>query len=87
MPQKKAAFKHIKKSRKRYLRNQPVINEIKTLTKKFIASIEDKAADNAGKLLQALVKKINKAKSKGIIHGKTASRKISRLTKKAHTLK
>jgi len=87
VPQKKAAFKYIKQSRKRYLRNQPVISEIKTLTKKFIASVEAKAVDNARKILQVLIKKIDKAKSMGVIHRKTASRKISRLTKKAHTLK
>jgi len=87
MPQMKAAFKDIKQNKKRRMRNESAISEIKTLLKKFGDFTDNKDAANAKKLLPLLVKKINKAKSKGAIHRKTASRKISRITKKAARLK
>jgi len=87
MPQIKAAFKDIKQNKKRRLRNESVVSEIKTLLKKFGDFADNKDAANAKKLLPLLVKKINKAKSKGVIHRKTASRKISRITKKAARFK
>lgn len=86
MPQAKAAFKDIKQSKKRYERNQRAINEIRTLTKKFNELAVSKDAEAAKKLLAQLVQKIDKAKSKGILHKKTASRKVSRLSRKAARL-
>lgn len=86
MPQAKAAFKDIKQSNKRYERNQRAINEIKTLAKRFNELVVSKDAEAAKKLLAQLVQKIDKAKSKGILHKKTASRKVSRLSRKAARL-
>lgn len=87
MPQMKAAFKDIKQNKKRRMRNESAISEIKTLLKKFGDFADNKDSANAKKLLPSLIKKINKAKSKGTLHRKTASRKISRITKKAARLK
>jgi len=87
MPQIKAAFKAIKQNKKRYARNQAVFNELKNLTRKFNDLAETKDAQNAKTCLKNLISKINKAKSKGILHKKTASRKISRLSRKAAKLK
>jgi len=86
MPQAKAAFKDIRQNKKRYERNQRVINEIKTLTKRFNELVVSKDAEAAKKLLVQLVQKIDKAKSKGMLHKKTASRKVSRLSRKAARL-
>jgi len=86
MPQTKAAFKDIKQSKKRYERNQRAINEIRTLTKRFNELVVSKDAEAAKKLLARLVQKIDKAKGKGILHKKTASRKVSRLSRKAARL-
>ena len=87
MPQQKAAFKAIKVSNKKRIRNESVINEVKTLTKKFNVLVSSKDAAGAKKTLTTLIKKINKAKSKNALHKKTASRKISRIMKKAAKLK
>jgi small subunit ribosomal protein S20 len=49
--------------------------------------IAEKKAEEAKQYLNALVVKYMQAASKGIIHKKTASRKISRLAKKINSLK
>ncbi|PIU41811.1 MAG: 30S ribosomal protein S20 [Candidatus Omnitrophica bacterium CG07_land_8_20_14_0_80_42_15] len=87
MPQLKAAYQYIKVSKKKHIRNQDVKNEIKTLVKQFTTLVASKDFENAKKTFSILVKKINKAKSKGIIHKKAASRKISRLAIKAAKFK
>lgn len=45
-----------------------------------------KKADEAKNLLKAIVSKLDKAASKGIIHKNAAARKASRLTKKLSVL-
>ena len=87
VPQLKSAFKAIKVNEKKHRRNQDVINEIKTLIKKFNDSAVGKDVEAAKKVLPSLIKKINKAISKGILHKKAASRKISRIMKKAARFK
>jgi small subunit ribosomal protein S20 len=87
VPQKKAAFKAIKVSEKKRLRNQAVINEVKTLSKRFRAALDAGEGEKVKKILTLLIKRINQAKSKGIIHRATASRKISRIMKNARKLK
>jgi small subunit ribosomal protein S20 len=86
VPQQKAAFKAIKVSNKKYLRNQRFVNEIKTLQKKFRDYLVAKDAENVRKSAVVLVQKINKAQSKGIIHKTAASRKISRIMQKTAAL-
>ncbi|MDP2921455.1 MAG: 30S ribosomal protein S20 [Candidatus Omnitrophota bacterium] len=85
MPILHASYKDIKKSAKRALRNQSVKSELKTETKKFLDLVSAKKMEEAKKQLNFLISQLDKAKSKGIIHKNTASRKISRLTKKLKT--
>ena len=82
MPILHASYKDIKKSAKRALRNQSVKSNLKTETKKFIELISSKKIEEAKKQLNCLISQLDKAKSKGIIHRNTASRKISRLMRK-----
>ena len=82
MPILHASYKDIKKSAKKALRNQSVKSELKTETKKFIDLVSSKKTEEAKKQLNYLISQFGKAKSKGIIHKNTASRKISRLMKK-----
>ena len=82
MPILHASYKDIKKSAKRALRNQSVKSNLKTETKKFIELISSKKIEEAKKQLNCLISQLDKAKSKGIIHRNTASRKKSRLMKK-----
>jgi len=82
MPILHASYKDIKKSAKKALRNQSVKSELKTETKKFLDLISSKKMEEAKKQLNFLMSQLDKARSKGIIHKNTASRKISRLMKK-----
>lgn len=77
----KSAKKRIKVIEKKTLRNKMIKSKVKTETKKLIGAVEanDKAA--AAAQLLVVISEIDKAKSKGIFHKKTASRKVARLTK------
>ncbi|MFN3739829.1 MAG: 30S ribosomal protein S20 [Thermodesulfovibrionales bacterium] len=82
----KSAMKRVRQAKKREARNKAVKSTIKTLVKKVEAAIASNNKEETTKNLQAAVKYIMKAASKGIIHKNTAARKISRLTKKANTI-
>ena len=85
MPILHASYKDIKKSAKKALRNQSVKSELKTETKKFLDLISSKKMEEAKNQLNSLMSQLDKARSKGIIHKNTASRKKSRLMKKLKT--
>ncbi len=82
MPRERTAYKELRKAKTRHARNIAVVSELKTLAKNFERLISDKKTEEAGKALPQLVSKIDRAASKGIIKDNTASRKISRLTRK-----
>jgi len=87
MPILHASYKDIKKSAKKALRNQSVQSELKTEVKKFIELVSAKKTEEAKKQVNYLISLIDKAKSKGILHKNTASRKKSRLMKKIAQIK
>ena len=82
MPNKRAALKQIHKSRTRHLRNLDVKSELKTLVKKFQASLSAKKVEDAKTALALLLKKIDTASSKGILHRNTAARNKSNLMRR-----
>jgi small subunit ribosomal protein S20 len=86
MPIKRASFKDLRKSKKRHIRNVTIRTELHTLNKKFDALIAGKNTAEAKDTLKALLSKIDKAASKGIIHRNAASRKSSRLAKRLAAL-
>jgi small subunit ribosomal protein S20 len=65
---------------KRRARNQFHLSTMRTYVKRVRAAVEAKDG-KAADLLKAAIKVIDKAASKGVIDKKSASRKISRLTK------
>lgn len=73
------ALKRVRQSRKRNLRNRSAIAAIKTLTKKVSAA----PAEEREKALRAAVSAIDKAGRKKILHHRTASRLVGRLTRRA----
>ena len=81
MPNIRAAAKRMRADRKRRLRNLGVHSELKTLTKKFLLALQEKAAPQAKTLYLTLVKRWDQAASKGIVHRNTCSRKKSRLAR------
>ena len=80
MANHKSALKRAKQSEVRRTLNRSVKTRIKNVTKDVRASAESTKEEAAGKLVDAQ-SIIDKAAKKGVIHKKTASRKISRLTK------
>ncbi len=71
---------------KRNLHNRNVESGVKTVLKKVETAVTSGNRDDAGKALLLAVKALNKAASKGVVHRNTASRNISRLTKKVNAL-
>lgn len=82
----KSAMKRARQAKKREARNKAVKSTIKTLVKKVEAAIAANNRDETAKNLKIAIKYIMKAAAKGVIHKNAASRKISRLTKKANTV-
>ena len=64
------------------MRNKSAKTSLKTLEKKLRAAKE--AGENTEELMKKTQSAIHKAAKKGIVHKKTASRKISRLFKFAN---
>lgn len=86
MPRKRSAYKEIRKSKKRYARNVDIFSETKTLVKKYNALLSAKKFDEAKEFLKVVSSKLNRAAQKGVMHKNTASRKISRLSRKLNKI-
>jgi len=71
---------------KRRARNQFHLSTMRTYVKRVRTALEAKDGKVAD-VLKAAIRVIDKAASKGVIDKKTASRKISRLTKSANQAK
>ncbi|GAB4230052.1 MAG: 30S ribosomal protein S20 [Deltaproteobacteria bacterium] len=80
----KSAIKRHKQSLKRRARNRHVRSTVKTAVKNLRAAIAGEAPDQAAGLLRTAASELARAGSKGVLHRKTASRKISRLAKAVH---
>jgi len=86
MPNKSAAKKYLKVSKKRHERNLKIKNELKAVIKKVRLALDDSGATKkAEELLKEAVKIIDRAAQKKIIKKNTAARKKSRLFKKLRT--
>lgn len=83
----KSAEKRSRQNEKRRVRNTSVKSSIKTHVKSVLSATETKDKKGSETVLAAAIPAISKAASKGVFHKKTASRKISRLTKKVNALK
>lgn len=79
MANTKSALKRIKVIRKRTLRNKMIRSNVKTMIKKFEKALEAGDIEGAKTLFPQVVKRIDMAASKGVIHRNTANRKKSRL--------
>ncbi len=80
LPNIKSAEKRIALSQKQNLRNRNVISELKTKTKSLDAAVAE-GADNVQDLYRELVKLVDQAQQKGIIHKNKAARKKAQLAK------
>jgi small subunit ribosomal protein S20 len=82
----KSAEKRNKQAQIRRMRNRINRSKMKTVIKTLNSAIESGSADEAKSALTAAVPVIAKTASKGTIHKKNASRKISRLTRRVNAM-
>lgn len=68
--------------RTRHQRNLRVTSELKTLRKAFEASMKSRQAPQAQGLLRQLIKKLDMASRKGILHRNTVDRHKARLSRR-----
>ena len=81
MANPKSAEKRARQNEKRRLRNKAVKTRIKHVTKNVRSSSGEASKEAALAELHTAQSMIDKAAKKGVIHKKTAARKISRLSK------
>lgn len=86
MARTKSAIKRHRQSLKRRERNRAVKSRIKTLIKRVLTAVEAKDTENAVKIFRDTVSLLHKASQKRIIPKNTASRKISRISRKINEL-
>ena len=79
MPNIKSAKKRVKVIATKTLRNQMIKTNIKTCIKSFEAYVSEADKANAAEAFKLVVKKIDQAVAKGIMHKNTAARKKSQL--------
>jgi small subunit ribosomal protein S20 len=82
----KSAIKRNRQNAKRQLINQMRRTRVKSLTKEVFAAVEAGDREAAQNALGKAVPVIQRAASRGTFHRNTASRKISRLSKRVNTI-
>ena len=82
----KSQIKRQRQNEKKQNRNVMLRSLLKTVIKKVRIAVAQKEKDLAAKLLQDASQTIQKIASKGVIHKRNASRRISRLAKLVHSI-
>ena len=80
----KSAEKRARQNKKRYQHNRAIKSSVKTGIKNLSAVLEKKSRDESVPALKKVISTISRAASKGVMHKKTAARRISRLTKRVN---
>lgn len=83
MPNIKSQKDRVRLTEKQTARNKSAKSALRTTVKKANASIEANA-DNKAELVKEAAIALHRAGGKGLIHKNTASRKVSRMAKKAN---
>ncbi len=84
MANHKSALKRAGQNERRRLRNRAVQTRVKNVVKNARTAMAQQADDVIGQVTTAQ-SAIDKAAKKGVLHKRTAARKISRLAKKANS--
>jgi len=82
----KSAEKRARQSVKRNSRNSTALNAVRTFEKKLRTALAGNDKTAATTLLNDYMSKMMKAATRGVVHAKTASRKISRLSERVSKL-
>jgi small subunit ribosomal protein S20 len=83
----KSAIKRAKKAKKSNLLNKMQKSGLKSTIKTFEGFLASEKVEDAKNFLPTLIKKIDKAAAKGLIHKKNAANKKSRFTKMLNSFK
>lgn len=86
MANHKSAIKRARQNEKRRIRNKSTKTRIKNIVKGVRFTVSEKSNEAAPDELNIAKSIIDNAAKKGVIHRKTASRKISRLSKLVNTI-
>ena len=86
MANHKSSKKRILRNNKRNEINSNRISRIRTYIKKVETEISSENKDKANEAFKLAMPEIQRGVSKGLIHKNTASRKLSRLSKKIKTI-
>ena len=86
MANHKSAVKRARQNEIRRLRNKSVKTRVKSIVKDVRLSVDGSSKEDALKKLDMAKSNIDRAAQKGVINKKTASRKISRLSKLVNTI-
>ncbi|MDQ7782853.1 MAG: 30S ribosomal protein S20 [Desulfomonilaceae bacterium] len=76
-----SALKRMRQNELRRIRNMSFRSKVKTAVKRFLRATESKSED-AETLLRSATALLHRGVSKGIFHKNTASRTVSRLSKR-----
>ena len=87
MANHKSALKRARQNELGRLRNKAVKTRVKSMVKDVRFSVEESSNGDVKAKLIAAQTLIDKASKKGVIHKKTAARKISRLSKLVNSAK
>ena len=87
MANHKSALKRARQNELSRLRNKAVKTRVKSIIKDVRFSVEESSNGDIKAKLIAAQTLIDKASKKGVIHKKTAARKISRLSKLVNSAK
>jgi len=87
MPQRLAAKRALRKSKRNNSRNIALTGKVKQAVKKFKSDLTAKNAAEGKTSLQALHSVLDKAAKKSLIHPNKAARQKSRLTKALNKIK
>jgi small subunit ribosomal protein S20 len=82
----KSALKRARQNTVRRLRNKSVRTRVKSVVKDVREAVADNLQDKVAQELNLAKSVLDKAAKKGTIHKKTASRKISRLSKLVNSI-
>jgi len=77
----KSAIKRARQNELRRLRNKSVKTRIKTIVKDVRSSAGEISGEDMSAKIRTVQSAFDKAGKKGVIHKRTAARKVSRLTK------
>ncbi|MCF8063408.1 MAG: 30S ribosomal protein S20 [Deltaproteobacteria bacterium] len=86
MANHKSALKRARQSENRRLRNRGYKTRVKKAVKDVRSAIAENAPEQAQANLKTAVSLLQKTATKGVIKHRTASRKISRLSRQVHRL-